>query len=139
MVLCWNKHMANTFHRPAGPRAEYQEKQKQRVIKSPSLAEEFPRLKSLIVTLEYHDSDALRKRSLKYTVNLINAKSVFRFKCPNNECIGGDFDLTKQVAEAVAKKRTSVTGEMSCRGNTINRVRCANVLHYKLQLGYKPM
>jgi len=129
--------MANTFTRRGGARAEYQEEQRQRVKESLSLAEQFPRLKSLTALLEYHDSDALKKRSqLKYTVNLQNAKSVFRFKCPNNECIRGDFDLTKEVAEAVGKKRTVVTGEMACKGNTINRVRCANVLHYKLRLGY---
>jgi len=132
--------MAITFHKPSGPRAEYQERQRQRVQKSHSLADEFPQLKSLTVTLEYHDSENLKKRNqLKYVVNLDNVKSVFRFKCPNNECIGGDFDLTKEVAAAVAKRRTTVTGEMSCRGNTIKRNRCANTLHYRLRLGYNPM
>lgn len=129
--------MATIFSRPAGPRAQYQEQQKQRVQQSPSLADQFPRLKSLTAILEYHDADALKKRSqLKYEVNLNNAKAVFRFKCPNNECIGGDFDLSKEVAGAVGKRRTAVSGEMSCKGNTIKRVRCANVLHYKLRLGY---
>ncbi len=137
MVECWHNYMATSFQRRAGPRAEYQEQQKQRVIKSPTLAEQFPQLKSLTVILGYHDTDALNKRNhLKYTVNLANAKSVFRFKCPNNECIRGDFDLSKEVAGAVAKHRTTVEGEMVCKGNTINRVRCGNVLHYKLRLGY---
>jgi len=129
--------MANTFHRPTGPRAEYQEKQRQRVLKSTSLENEFPRLKSLTVKLEYHDSENREKRNrLKYMVNLTNAKSVFRFKCPNSECIRGDFDLTKEVAEAVRKHRTTVTGKMGCRGTTIKKGRCANTLHYTLLLGY---
>lgn len=129
--------MAMTFQKRAGPRAEYQEQQKQRVINSRSLADQFPQLKSLTVKLGHHDTESLNNRSqLKYMVNLSNAKSVFRFKCPNNECIGGDFDLTKHIAEAVAKHRTKVTGEMSCRGNTIKRNRCLNVLHYTLLLGY---
>lgn len=129
--------MATTFQRRAGPRAEYQEQQKQRIIKSASLAEQFPKLKSLTVILGYRDTDALTSHNqLKYTVNLVNAKSVFRFKCPNNECIRGDFDLSKEVAEAVRKRRTTVTGEMVCKGNTIKRVRCGNTLHYKLLLGF---
>lgn len=129
--------MAMTFHKPAGPRAEYQEQQRQRVKESPSLADEFPRLKSLTVKLEYHDSDNLEKcNRLKYMVNLHNVKSVFRFKCPNNECIRGDFDLSKEIAAAVIKHRTTVTGEMNCKGNTINKGRCLNVLHYTLLLGY---
>jgi len=125
------------YSRRVGPKAEYQEQQRKRVTESPTLAVQYPRLKSLTVTLEYHDAASRKKRSqLKYMVNLANAKSVFRFACPNNECIRGDFDLTKAVAEAVAKRRTAVTGEMCCKGNTIRRVRCPNILHYTLRLGY---
>ena len=47
-----------------------------------------------------------------------------------------DFDLSAELAEAVAKHRTTVEGEMKCRGNTIHRGRCANILLYKLALGY---
>jgi hypothetical protein len=129
--------MAMTFHRPAGPRAEYQEKQRQRVLNSTSLADEFPQLKSLTVILAYHDTENREKRNrLKYTVNLNTVKSVFRFKCPNSECIRGDFDLTKEVAQAVVKHRTNVTGEKNCQGTTIKQNRCLNVLHYTLLLGY---
>lgn len=129
--------MATMFQRRTGPKAEYQEQQKQRVIQSPCLADQFPKLKSLTVVLEYQEANSLPKRNqLKYTVNLKNAKAVFRFKCPNSECIGGDFDLSKEVAAAVGKHRTAVEGEMACKGNTIKRVHCANVLHYKLRLGY---
>lgn len=119
-----------------GPRAEYHQKQGERVKNSPSLSDKFPTLKSLTVKLEYHDADGGRKGSqLKYEVNLANAKSVFRFKCPNSECIRGDFDLTKQLADAVADRKSVVTGEIACRGNTINRVRCRNILRYSLTLG----
>lgn len=125
------------FQKRAGPKAEYQERQRLRVHKSPTLAEQFPTLRSLTVTLEHHNSDALARRShLKYIVNLDNAKSVFRFSCPNSECIRGDFDLSKEVAKAVAKHRTVVAGKLDCKGTTIKRVRCANTLHYKLLLGY---
>lgn len=125
------------FNTRKGPKAEYQEKQRLRVYKSPTLAIQFPRLKSLTATLEHRDAVALAKRSqLKYMVNLANAKSVFRFKCPNSECIRGDFDLSDEVAAAVRGQQTTVTGDLGCKGSTINRVRCANTLHYKLQLRY---
>lgn len=120
-----------------GPKAEYQEQQKQRVIKSPSLADQFPKLKSLTATLEYNEANSLpRRNQLKYVVNIANAKAVFRFKCPNSECIGGDFDLSKELAGAVGKRSKSVEGEMACKGNTIKRVRCGNILNYKLRFGY---
>jgi hypothetical protein len=71
--------MANIFHRPAGPRAEYQEKQRQRVQKSPSLADEFPQLKSLTAKLEYHNSENPRNHNqLKYAVNLNNVKEALK-------------------------------------------------------------
>ena len=74
------------------------------------------------------------------TVNLANAKSVFRFNCPNGECIRGDFDLTDELAKAVTGKRTTVSGEKSCEGwrskTTIDTVHCGNILRYKLSLAY---
>jgi hypothetical protein len=101
------------------------------------LAEQFPKLRSLTVTLEYRNAEAQSRRSqLKYTVNLANAKSVFRFACPNSECIRGDFDLSAELAAAVAKRRTKVVGELVCKGTTIKRSRCGNTLNYTLLLGY---
>jgi hypothetical protein len=129
--------MTHFFQRRTGPKAEYQEQQKQRVIESHSLSDQFPKLKSLTAILKYNEANSLPSRSqLKYVVNIANAKSVFRFKCPNSECIGGDFDLSKELARAVGKRRASVKGEMACKGNTINRVRCGNILNFSLRFGY---
>ena len=123
--------------RRTDPKAIYLEQQRKRVSESPCLSVQYPRLKSLTVMLEYHDAVSHKKRSqLTYMVNLSHAKSVFRFKCPNRECMRGDFELTEGVAEAVTKRRTSASGEMPCKGRTINRVRCPNILHYKLKLEY---
>jgi hypothetical protein len=124
-----------------GARAEYRQLEDQRVKDSASLAEKFRKLKSLTVDLAYYSSEGGAKSSqIKYTVNLANARSVFRFSCPNNECVRGDFDLTKELAVAVAARRTAVTGEMTCRGwrsrTTIDTVHCGNVLRYKLTLSY---
>jgi Cdc6-like AAA superfamily ATPase len=129
------------YRQRTGARFEHREQESQRVKDSPSLADRFRKLKSLTVDLSYYDPEGVTKTSqVKYTVNLANAKSVFRFNCPNTECIRGDFDLTEELAGAVAKKRTTVTGEMVCEGwrskTTIDTVRCANILRYKLTLAY---
>jgi hypothetical protein len=124
-----------------GLRAEYRIQEGERVKAAPSLANKFQKLKSLIVHLGYFDPDGVsQNRKLKYMVNLDGAKSVFRFACPNDECIRGDFDLTRELASAVAKQRTRVTGELSCQGwqkkATIDTVRCRNILRYELKLVY---
>lgn len=108
---------------------------------SPSLADKFQKLKSLIVKVGYYNPKGVAQNGqLKYVVNLENAKSVFRFRCPNDECIRGDFDLTKELASAVAQKRTTVSGELSCQGwqnkTTIDTIHCHNVLRYELKLAY---
>jgi hypothetical protein len=129
------------FTRKLGARDKYQERQGRRVKNAPTLSEKFPRLKSLIVDVRHFDSDAPgNSHPLKFEVNVQNAKSVLRFQCPNSDCIRGDFDLTDELAKAVKRHSNTVTGEMPCRGwfskNTIGTVRCHNVLHYALRLGY---
>jgi len=128
-------------HQKVGARAEYRQQQGQRVRDSGSLADKFPELKSLTVELTHFNPGGVTKSSqIKYTVNLANAKSVFRFSCLNNECIGGDYDLSAALATAVAAKRTSASGEICCQGwrnrATIDSIHCNNILRYKLSLGY---
>jgi hypothetical protein len=129
------------YQQRLGARAEYRQQEGQRVKDSATLSDTFKKLKSLTVHLEYFDSDSSTKSSqVKYSVNIANAKSVFRFNCPNNECVRGDFDLTNELARAVAARRASVSGEVSCQGwrsrTTIDTVRCRNKLRYKLTLTY---
>jgi hypothetical protein len=129
------------YQQRVGARAEYREQESQRVKDSATLARRFGQLKSLTVELTYYDPDRVSKGSeLKYQVNLSGAKSVFRFNCPNAECVRGDFDLSKELAKAIAARQTSVSGEKTCKGwrskTTIQTVRCHNVLRYKLTLKY---
>lgn len=124
-----------------GARAEYKMQEDQRVRESATLATRFAKLKSLTVDLTQITADTGSKSGrLKYSVNLDNAKSVFRFTCPNSECVGGDFDLSAELAAAVSAKRASVSGEVVCQGwrsrTTINTVHCHNVLRYTLTLTY---
>ena len=129
------------YRQIAGPRFEYREQESQRVKDSPSLSDRFRQLKSLAVELAYYNSAGVTKNSqIKYEPNLANARSVFRFDCPNKGCIRGDFDLTKELATAIAEHRTHVTGEACCQGwqskTTIDTVPCHNLLRYTLSLGY---
>ncbi len=110
-------------------------------MESATMAATFGNLKSLSAELQYIDPLINRLSSpVKYSVNITNAKSVFRFRCPNSECIRGDFDLTEELRKAVAAKRSTVKGELVCQGwrssAKINVTRCGHVMHYKLALKY---
>ena len=128
-------------HQRTGARAVYRQQEGLRIQESVTLADKFQKLKSLTVTLTYFGPGGVSKSSeIKYTVNLSNAKSVFRFNCQNNECIRGDFDLSEELAKAVAARRKLLTGELCCQGwrdkTTIDTLPCNNILRYKLNLAY---
>ena len=128
-------------HQKTSPRSDYRLRERERVNESVSLSEKFSELKSLTVELAYFSPEGVNQNSqLKCTANPDHAKSVFRFDCVNDECVAGDFDLSEALAQAVAARRSTATGEMCCRGwlskTTIDQVRCRNILRYKLILGY---
>lgn len=105
------------------------------------MAKRFKQLKALTVNLHHQTPEGNASGSpITYVVNLDNARSIFRMECRNDECIQGDFDLTNQLAKAVAQHATSVTGEVCCPGwqskARINEVKCRNILRYKLKLAY---
>lgn len=127
--------------RKISPRAEHRLREIQRVNNSASLAEKFPMLKSLRVDLAYFDPRGLTKTGeLRYKVNVAHAKSVFSFSCQSGECLGGDFDLSDAVTEAVAHRRKSAEGEIRCQGTRKgpkeSKRPCHNLLRYRLTLGY---
>jgi hypothetical protein len=128
-------------HQKFTPRAEYRQEQSARTKASVSLSEKFPELKALTVEFGYFTAQGVSRNSqIKYTVNPEFAKSVFRLDCMNNECVCGDFDLSNAIRDAVAARRATVTGEMSCQGwlskTTIDRVHCHGVLRYKLSFEF---
>ena len=111
------------------------------VFAAPSLAEKYSKLKSLTVSVGYFAPEGkVQYRQLTYDVNLSHAKSIFRLDCPNNECVQGDFDLTKELAVAATKRAKTVAGELCCIGwqnkATIKKMKCNHVLRYKLKLGF---
>jgi hypothetical protein len=124
-----------------GPREKYRIEEAQRVNDSPTLAAKFPKLKSLVADLHFSDSEkATVNNHIKYQMNPKAAKSVFRFSCPNSECVRGDFDLSDVLADAIAGRQTKFAGELPCPGwlseSTINTVHCHTILRYRLTLVY---
>ncbi len=123
------------------PRVEYRQLEIQRVNRSVFLREKHEELKSLTVDYEYFSPEGnARNRQIKYKVNLEQARSIFRLECLNHECVGGDYDLSEVLDEAVAGRRPSVTGELTCQGwlnkNTIDRVRCRHIVRFQLNFEY---
>lgn len=105
------------------------------------MAEKFPRLKALKVTLEYFDVAGTTKQGeMKCTLKVEHAKSALWFGCPGVECLGGDFDLSEALATAVAGRHKVASGELRCPGTRKHGGRepvgCGTVLRYKLHLNY---
>ena len=139
--LTWEQNRNIMPQQKFTPRADYRLQESQRTKESASLSEKYRELKSLTVELAYFSPEGVTRSSqIKYTVNPNHAKSVFRFDCPNSECIRGDFDLSEALAQAVAARQTTATGEMRCQGwlskTTIDEIHCHNILRYKLSLEY---
>src|SRR5258706_13036945 len=123
------------------PRREYRQQENERVLESASLKTRFPEMKSLVVHLTHFDTTGARKSGeIKYTVNLAHAKSMFRFNCVNHECVGGDFDLSSDLARSIEARLENITGEIHSKGwrskNTINTIACDDLLRYELTIGY---
>jgi hypothetical protein len=128
-------------HNKMGPRAEYRQQENLRINASPNIGEKFQGLKSLTVDLVYYEANETHKTGqLKYSVNLANAKSAFSFVCPNSYCVGGDFDLSQELADAVTDGEEIVSGKVRCEGwqskTTIDSVKCGNILRYTFSLAY---
>jgi hypothetical protein len=129
-------------NRRLSPRNEFRLRRNEEVKNSPTLAEKFPRLKSLRLTVDYFDATGkTRSGGMKYDVNLGHGRSLFCFNCINSDCSGGDYDLSGQLAEAIAARLKVVTSELRCQGTRRNADRkinrpCLSILRYKLALGY---
>ena len=122
-------------------RAEHRVEHSQRMTAAPPLADEFPHLRSLTMELGQYDGEGVTRMSqMKQSLNLKHTSSIVRIHCGNMDCVRGDFDLTGDIADAVASRRLSATGELRCQGwrneAVIDRIRCGRILRYKLTLEY---
>jgi hypothetical protein len=122
-------------------RQEYRLKQRELIEASPLISKKFPRLKALKATLEFFDPKGITKNGeMKCKVNVEHAKSALWFACPGVECLGGDFDLSNVLAQAVAAGCKVVVGELRCHGTRKRgdreRESCQTLLRYKLSLTY---
>jgi hypothetical protein len=133
--------MIHCSRRP-NPRAEYRLERNARVNSSQTLAQKFPGLKKLSASLEYFDAEGTtRNAAMTSKLNVAHAKSILWFNCVHSDCVGGDFELTKALAQAISNRQKAVRGEIRCEGIRHNKDRrestpCGSVLRYKLTLGY---
>ena len=124
------------------PRVEYRLRRAQQVNESVTLSQAFPGLKTLQANAEFFDSTGTtRTGGMKYKFNLAHGKSLLSFNCVHDDCVGGDYDLTHELAKAISGKLKVVEGEMRCGGTRHNTARkqtspCQGILRYKLILGY---
>jgi hypothetical protein len=123
-------------------RTEHRVHETQRVEQSDTLARKFPDLNSLSITLaHFRPPDIVQIGSLKMTFNLDHARSMLRVDCSNQECVEGDYDLTAELAKAVAGHRKTISGEVICQGwrskTEIGVAHCDHILRFKLSLAYK--
>jgi hypothetical protein len=130
------------YSQKPNPRREYRQQESERVNASPTIADTFQDLKALTVELTYYGPGSFSRNSeIKYSVNLANAKSRFRFGCPNDQCVGGDFDLSTELVRVVSEHHTQVDGEMVCQGwhsqTEIGQAYCHSRLRYKLNAEYR--
>jgi hypothetical protein len=130
-----------TYPRKSNPYLEQRLRERERITAAPSLAEKYPKLKSLSVVIGYFDQQRMSHAGeLRYRANVQHAKSIMAFACPNSNCKGGGFDLTEVLGKAITGKRKSVQGELRCPGTrsviSNRETTCQHFLHYKLSLGY---
>jgi hypothetical protein len=134
--------MAQSIHVPRrNPRQEYRLQQRAQIEAAPMMSEKFPGLKGLKVHLEFFDAaGTTRSGELKCKLNVEYAKSLLWYACPGPECFGGDFDLSKALAQAVEARRKVVLGELRCQGKRKRGDRelvpCNTMLRYKLTISY---
>jgi hypothetical protein len=105
------------------------------------MAEKFPQLKALKVTLEFFDAAGDSKQGeMKCKLYVEHARSALWFACRGVECTWGDFDLSEGLAKAVAGRRKVAAGELRCQGTRKHGKSetevCGTVLRYKLNLNY---
>jgi hypothetical protein len=123
------------------PREEYRISERERVNAAEPLANRFPDITSLAIQLTFKNHDNSSKGStIRYNINLKNAKTILRFDCPNSECVYGDFDLSKELSTAAIQHHRIVKGESSCQGwasrHCIDTRRCDYHLSYQIELAY---
>ena len=127
--------------RKISPRIAYRLKQRDRIQNSPPIAKKFPGLSTLTLNLTFYNPDGItRHGEMKCKLNLEHSRSILFVPCSGGECVGGDFDLSEVLAEAVAERRKVALGEIRCQGARKRpdreSVPCHALLRYKLTLAY---
>ncbi len=104
--------------RPAQtPLEERRERDRLRRAAAASLAQAFPDVEQVRVTLSFVEPDAAVPPSQKHSF-FPPATMVLEFPCPHGDC-DGTFDLTSVAVELLSGRSTVTTGDRNCSGSRL--------------------
>ncbi len=111
----------------------------QMFLKSPTLGEQYPNVKSISLSVTYLDPDD--GKTIKETRNWnLDSKAYFVIDCPYRECVGGGFDISKLVVDAINQGEAESTGELTCQGwqdkERVNKHSCLLKGKFKISIQY---
>jgi hypothetical protein len=109
---------------------------------SPTIAEMFPGVASLIIKMTFHEDGGDRVIESRTEDGPISQrKAFFRIKCLQRECVNGGFDLTSAVASAIHLRKDTERGRLVCQGwqdqERVGKYHCLWDLEYEIIVKYK--
>ena len=77
----------------------------------------FPGIEELTVEMRFSDPDRKLTPSPHRRIFVPGMQAFFDFQCPLKDCVGGGFDMSQAVPEALSRKKSRATaGKLSCQG-----------------------
>lgn len=112
----------------------------QEFIRAGYIKDRYPRVKILILELNYKDTNGLAQPFHKsYSLTPENS-AFFKYNCPYRECIEGGHDLTQPISDMLKNNKVECSGKISCQGwqdrERIGKHRCLCELTYKVTVTY---
>ena len=104
---------------------------------APRLAQEVPRLETLVIQMADGEGGTLGAIDHVRRVVVASAPAMFENVCGNRACKDGGHDLTSEIMHALRAGQTRFEGRDACHG-TVGSSHCANVLTYVATATYKP-
>ena len=114
--------------------AQRASERKKREDDAPRLRDGVPDLVSLQIEVVEHNGTSTMKHR-KHVVVAI-APALFWIACGDKECNDGGHDITAEIMRALRQKKTQLTGEHACDGQT-GSVACARTIQYEMSAAYK--
>jgi hypothetical protein len=92
------------------------EARQQQYLSAPSLEQEFPTIKEVVVELRFVDPDNKNHPSPHKRIFVSDMQAFFEFHCPIKECSNGGFSLSETIMDGLSRRKSEMNGKMSCGG-----------------------